>query len=538
MSAPNDDGLLLAGGLVVDGTGAPGRVGDIFVRDGLVRAVEPGTAATASAAGMAGPRRVRDVAGLVVAPGFVDIHTHSDLTLLSDPRGLSKVHQGVTTEVVGNCGLGVAPLPEGADRVAIRHAVSYLDLDPGVDWTWRDFPGYLAELTAAETGVNVAALVGHLVLHAAVCGFADRPAEPGELDRMSGLLRDALDAGAVGLSTGLAYAPLPYARPAELVALAAVTAKAGKVFTWHVRSYEDALLESVRQAVEVARATGCRTQISHLCAVGRRNWGAVNRALELVDAANAEGLSVGVDSYPYLHGNAPLAQLLPAWAQEGGTDAWTARLRDGGVRAAIREEWRDRPTTWDDISIAWTPGVEPGRADERIGRTVGQLARARGVDGDEVALDLLAELGTGVLMTAGGRSEDDLLTVLAHPAAVVASDGLSLDPGGVTGAGMPHPRSYGCFPRYLGRYARDLPDAIRRCTSAPAARVGLTDRGVLRPGARADIVVFDPARIRDTATFEAPHRFADGIELVLVNGVVAVDRGRHTGERAGQVLHA
>jgi len=541
VSAPSDDGLLLAGGLVVDGTGAPGRVADVLVHDGWVREVEPGAA---------GPRRVRDVTGLVVAPGFVDIHTHSDLTLLSDPRALSKVHQGVTTEVVGNCGLGVAPLPEGADRAAIRRAVSYLDLDPGVDWSWRDFPGYLAALAGDEpaggpggaktgvggTGVNVAALVGHLVLHAAVCGFADRAAGRGELDRMTGLLRDALDAGAVGLSTGLAYAPLPYARPEELVALGTVTARAGKVFTWHVRSYEDDLLDSVRQAVGVARATGCRTQISHLCAVGRRNWGAVNRALELVDAANAEGLSVGVDIYPYLHGNAPLAQLLPAWAQEGGTDAWTARLRDPAVRAAIREEWRDRPTTWDDISIAWTPGVRPGSADERIGRTVGQLARARDVSADEVALDLLAELGTGVLMTAGGRSEDDLLAVLAHPAAVVASDGLSLDPGGVTGAGMPHPRSYGCFPRYLGRYAGDLPDAIRRCTSAPAARVGLTDRGVLRPGAPADIVVFDPARIRDTATFEAPHRFADGIDLVLVNGVVTVDRGRHTGARAGRIL--
>lgn len=532
MSAPNGNALLLAGGLVVDGTGAPGRVADVLVHDGLVRAIGPGLAEP----GSAGPGRVRDVAGLVVAPGFVDIHTHSDLTLLSDPRGLSKVHQGVTTEVVGNCGLGVAPLPEDADRAAIRRAVSYLDLDPGVDWSWRDFPGYLTELGVAKTSVNVAALVGHLVLHAAVCGFADRAAGRSELDRMSGLLRDALDAGAVGLSTGLAYAPLPYARPDELVALATVTANAGKVFTWHVRTYEDGLVDSVKQAVDVARATGCRTQLSHLCAVGRRNWGAVNRALELVDAANAEGLSVGVDIYPYLHGSAPLAQLLPAWAQEGGTDAWTARLRDPAVRAAVREEWRDRPTTWDEISIAWTPGVRPGRADERIGRTVAQLARLRGVAADEVALDLLAELGTGVLMTAGGRSEDDLLAVLAHPAAVVASDGLSLDPGGVTGAGAPHPRSYGCFPRYLGRYAGVLPDAIRRCTSAPAARVGLTDRGVLRAGAPADIVVFDPARIRDTATFEAPHRFADGIDLVLVNGVVTVDRGRHTGARAGRVL--
>jgi N-acyl-D-amino-acid deacylase len=525
-------GLLLAGGLVFDGTGAPGMVADVLIRGGRVDAVGPGLAASGASGATAGAE-VRDVGGLAVAPGFVDIHTHSDLTLLSDPRALSKVHQGVTTEVVGNCGLGVAPLPEGADVRAIRRAVSYLDLDPRVDWAWRDVGGYLSAVEAARPGVNVAALVGHLALHAAVCGFDDRPAGRADLDRMSGLLRDALDAGAVGLSTGLAYAPLPYVVEAELVALAAVTARAGKVFTWHVRSYEDGLLDSVRQAVEVARATGCRTQISHLCAVGRRNWGAVNRALELVDAANADGLSVGVDIYPYLHGNAPLAQLLPAWAQGGGADVWTGRLRDGAVRSAIRAEWRDRPTTWDDISISWT---SRGALDARVGHTVAGLAAQRGVSGDDAALDLLAELGTGVMMTAGGRSEDDLRAVLAHPAAVVASDGLSLDPDGVTGAGMPHPRSYGCFPRYLHRYAEGLADGIRRCTSAPAARVGLADRGVLRPGAAGDVVVFDPDRVRDRATFAAPHRFADGIDLVVVNGAVAVERGRHTGARAGRVL--
>ena len=499
----------------------------MLVADGRVRAI--GTGQDVAGA------RVLDVSGRVVAPGFVDIHTHSDLTLLSDPRGLSKVHQGVTTEVVGNCGLGVAPLADGADRHAIRRAVSYLDLDPAIAWAWRDLDGYLTAVAATRPGLNVAALVGHLPLHAGVCGFADRPAGVAELDRMCGLLADALDAGAVGLSTGLAYAPLPYVVDEELLALAAVTARAGKVFAWHVRSYDDGLVDSVRQAVEVARATGCRTQVSHLCAVGRRNWGAVNRALDLVDAATADGLSVGVDIYPYLHGNAPLAQLLPAWAQEGGTDAWTVRLRDPGVRAAIREEWRDRPTTWDDVTISWT--VRPG-SDPDVGHSVARLAADRGTAGDEVALDLLAELGTGVMMTAGGRTEDDLRTVLAHPAAVVASDGLALDPGGPTGTGAPHPRSYGCFPRYLHRYAGGLADGVRRCTSAPAARVGLSDRGVLRPGAPADVVVFDPDRIRDRATFERPHQFAEGIDLVLVNGVVTVERGRHTGERAGRVLRA
>ncbi len=517
--------LLLVGGLVVDGTGTPGRVADVLIRAG--RIAEIGVGLTAEGV----PRR--DVSGRVVAPGFVDIHTHSDLTLLSDPRALSKVHQGVTTEVVGNCGMGVAPLPPDADRHAIRQAVSYLDLDPAIEWSWRDLDGYLAAVDAAGPGVNVAALVGHLVLRAAVCGFDDRAASAADVDRMCALLAEALDAGAVGLSTGLVYPPLPYATEEEMIRLAQVTARAGKIFTWHVRNYDDELLDSVQQALRVARASGCATQISHLAAVGRRNWGSVRRALDLVDAANADGLSVGVDIYPYLHGNAPLAQLLPASVTAGGADVWPARLHDPGVRAAVRQSWRTRPTGWDEITLSWTSRAGD---DPEVGHSIAELAAERGVDGDEVALDLLAELGTGAMMTAGGRSEDDLRTVLRHPAAVVASDGLSLDPDGITGSGVPHPRSYGTFPRYLHRYADDLPDAIRRCTSAPAARVGLTDRGVLRPGAAADVLVLDPDRLTDRATFTAPHQFAAGIDLVLVNGAVTVEQGRHTGTRNGHVL--
>lgn len=514
--------LLLTGGLVVDGTGAPPRRADVLVEGGVVTAVEARIQADV-------PRR--DAAGAVVCPGFVDIHTHSDLTLLSDPRGLSKVHQGVTTEVVGNCGLGVAP--PGPDPAGLREAVSYLDLDPGVDWPWHDLTGYLDAVAAAGPGVNVAAFVGHLPLHAAVCGFSDRPATTVDLGRMTGLLRDALDAGAVGLSTGLVYAPLPYATEEELLALARVTASRNKLFAWHIRNYDDHLIDSAAQAVRVARATGCRTQISHLQAVGPRNWGGVRRVLDLVDAANADGFDIGVDIYPYIHGNAPLAQLLPAWAQDGGPGVWMPLLRDPVVRNRVRTQWTDRDDRWGEITVSWTTRAVP---DPEVGRTVAELAAERGTTGGEVVLDILAELGMGVMMTAGGRDEADLLSVLAHPAAVVASDGQALDPDGVTGAGLPHPRSYGTFPRYLTRYgAGDLADAVRRCTSAPAARVGLADRGVLRVGAPADIVVFDPSELNDPATFTAPHRFADGIDLVLVNGVSTVDGGRHTGERAGTV---
>ncbi|WP_133116283.1 N-acyl-D-amino-acid deacylase family protein [Amycolatopsis antarctica] len=514
--------MLLRGGTVIDGSAAPALRADVLVRDGHVAAIGAGLDAR-------GARQV-DVTGAVVCPGFVDIHTHSDLTLLANPDAPSKVHQGVTTEVVGNCGLGVAPLPAGCDRAAIRAAVSYLDLDPDVAWPWDDIDGYLATLEKTPPSVNVATLVPHLVLHAATVGFGDRAPGPAELDALCGLLADALDAGAAGLSTGLVYAPLTFAREAELDALAAVTAARGKVFAWHVRSYDDDLVPSVRQAVDVARRTGCRTQISHLAAVGRRNWGTVRQALDLVDAARAEGFDIGVDVYPYLHGNAPLAQLLPASVQENGLDP--ARLVDPAVRAEVRQHWAHQPLGWAEITVSRVPDAAPV-----TGHTIAELAVIQARQPDEVALDLLAMYGTGVLIVAGGRSEDDLRTVLGHPATVVASDGLALDPHGVTGAGSPHPRSYGCFPRYLSRYAgADLPAAIARCTSRPAAIAGLTDRGVLRPGAPADLVVLRPELIRDTADFAEPQRYPDGIDLVLVGGEPVVVNGTHTGARPGSVL--
>ena len=270
--------LLLTGGLVVDGTGRDGTLADVRIVNGTIAEIGPHLAPGAE---------VRDVTGAVVAPGFVDIHTHSDLTLLSDPGAPSKIAQGVTTEVVGNCGLGAAPLPPGADLAAVRAAVSYLDLDPDVRWAWRDVDGYLDTVADAGPALNVATLVGHLPLHAGVVGFADGAATAAQRDRMAGLLGDALDAGALGLSTGLVYAPLTFADDDELGALAAVVADRDKVFTWHVRNYDDHLLPSVAQAVDIARRAGCRTQISHLAAVGRRNWGSVERALAAVDAANA-----------------------------------------------------------------------------------------------------------------------------------------------------------------------------------------------------------------------------------------------------------
>ena len=510
---------LLVGGTVVDGTGAPPRRADVLVRDGHIAAIGP----VPPAPGV----EVRDVAGAIVSPGFVDIHTHSDLTVLSGPQARSKVHQGVTTEVVGNCGLGVAPLPAGADVAEIRRLVSYLDLDPAVPLGWADTAGYLAAVRAARPSINIATLTGHLPLRGGVVGFADRPATTDELARMCDLLAASFEDGSVGLSTGLVYAPLCYSPDDELLALARVAATHDRVFAWHVRDYGDNLLPSVRQALDIAEQAGGRVQISHLTAVGRRNWDDLQRALDLVDAARSREAEVGVDIYPYLFGNAPLAQVLPSWAQEGGADAMAARLRDDDVRARIRDTWRHRAIGWDEITVSWVP--EGSSAESLVGQTIAAAG------GDEVALDLLATLTTSVLMIAGGRSENNLRAVLDHPAAVVASDGLCLDPDGVTGAGSPHPRSYGCFPRYLARYAKDVAAAVQRCTSAPARVIGL-DRGVLREGAVADVVVFAPDRLADAATFTDPQRYPDGIDLVMVGGEVVIDGGAHTGRRPGTAI--
>jgi N-acyl-D-amino-acid deacylase len=551
--------LLLTGGLVYDGAGTPGCVRDIGVADG--RLVLDAADLVAAIDLADGPVPTRDVSGLVVCPGIVDIHTHSDLTLLSNPLGASKIHQGVTTEVVGNCGLGLAPLPDpadpsaGADLAGIRAAVGYLDLDPAIRIGWRDTAGYLQALESARPAMNVATFVPHLPLHAGVVGLDDRPPTAGQLATMVALLDRELAAGAVGLSTGLVYAPLCYVEESELVALAEVVAGHGKLFAWHIKDYADDLIPSVQQAIRVARSSGCRLQISHLTAVGRRNWGAVTRALAEIDAARTDGCDIGVDIYPYLAGNAPLSQLLPDWAQEGGSEVFAPRLRDADVRDKVIASWEGHHWDWNDIIVNAVTGE---RADEPangafLGRTVAELSRTAGGDGtadaDRVALDLLAEYGASVLMVAFGRSDDDLRAVLAHPATVVASDGQALDPAGPTGAaGRPHPRSYSCFPRDLAHYANaagsddltagngDLADGIRRCTSAPAARVGLTDRGLLVGGHPADLLVFDPRTLADTATFDDPQQFADGIALVVVNGEIVLDNGIDTGARPGRVL--
>lgn len=517
--SPPAAALVLRGGTVIDGTGAPAIGADLLLAEGRVAALlPPGTEVAA---------RELDVRGKVVCPGFVDIHTHSDLTLLSDPRAQSKVRQGVTTEVVGNCGLGVVPRPV-RDRAGMRAAVAYLDLDPQVRLDQPDLAGYLDALERARPAVNVAALVAHLPLRWGVRQGEAGPVDDAGLARMRARLGDALDQGAVGLSTGLIYPPLQHADHRELCALAEVVAGRDKLFAWHIRDYTDRLLESVAEVLAVARETGCRTQISHLMSVGRRNRGVVLEALAMIERARDEGLDIGVDIYPYLAGNAPLAQLLPGWLPVGAERA--ALLREPETRQRIQAEWRHNPVGWDEIMMCAIPGDDPSL----VGRILAESAAELDRPADELALDLLAEYDNAVMMVAFGRAEEDLRAVLAHPATVVASDGQALADTGATAGGVPHPRSFGCFPRYLSDFAPDLVEGVRRCTSAPADRVGL-DRGRIRAGAAADLVVLDPDRLADRSSYTTPRVAPAGIELVLVGGR-PVREDQAPGNGAGAVI--
>jgi len=505
--------VIIRGGFVVDGTGAPGRIADVAIDDGRITAV-----------GDLRDRRdddVLDAAGLVVAPGFVDLHSHSDLSILGHPSGSSKVLQGVTTEVVGNCGLSVVPVASVAVATALRPTMTYCD-DPTVDWDWTGVSGYLARVAAADPAVGIRILAGHGALRASTVGFDERAATPGELEAMTALLDQALQEGAVGLSLGLMYPPSSYADEAELVALARVLAARDALLAVHLADYSGGLLDAVAAMIRVAEAGGCRLQISHLTAVGREHWGAVPRALALMDAAAARGVDVAADFYPYLAGSTNLSQLMPGWAMSGGPAALRARLAEPEQRARIVDHLADRE--WSDYLLVATPG-----SPDLDGLRIPEASAARGLAEPELVLDLLAAGDPTIV--AFGRSQHDLDAVMVHPASVLGSDGLAVDPQGTVGGAAPHPRFFGAFPALFEHAVREralltLEEAVRKCTSAPAERVRLRDRGRIEPGLRGDLVVFDRATIADRATYAVSRRVPDGIVAVVRGGVVVASRGR------------
>jgi dihydroorotase/N-acyl-D-amino-acid deacylase len=449
-----------------------------------------------------------DVAGRVIAPGFIDAHSHSDLQVLENRR--EKHMQGVTAEVVGNCGFSA--FPSGACDEAVREYANNI-LHGGKTWKWPDAGGYLADVEqASQSGVR--ALTGHGTLRTAFAGTRQGAVEAPVLDEMAAVLDACLAAGSVGFSTGLMYAPGSSAPREELHDLCSVTARRHAIYCTHMRSYSWDLLESTQEQLDLARSSGCRLQISHFQAVGRANWDKQSEALELMEQAARDGVDVEFDSYPYLAGSTVLSQLLPQPALEGGTAALIARLLNPAKRAEIAKATQDGMAQgWTDILIS---GVKSEANDRLVGQTVAEIAAERSCEPIQAVLDLLVEEEADVKMISFNQSEDNLRELLTHPRCTVISDGFYV-------SGRPHPRLFGTFPELLGKYCREkkwltLEQAVHKITAKPAARFGFLDAGRLRLGAQADLVVFDPQRIGSPATYSNPEQPPTGIERVYRKG--------------------
>ena len=527
--------ILIRGGMLYDGSGAPGVPGDLAISDGRIAAIAPRLAVPSG--------KIIAAEGLAVAPGFIDIKTHSDFTLPINPKAESKVRQGVTSEIIGHCGFSVAPCLPGKVELLRDY------LSPSAPWLpFREtsFADYLDSFPA--TAVNAGMLVGHNTLRLMVMGMADREPTTSELEQMIVLLEQGLNAGALGMSSGLFTPPGSYARPQEMAAFGHVLRRHRAAYFTHLRDESNKVLEAVQEAIQVAELCNVHVEIVHFKCSGMDNWGKARTALKMIADARARGLDVDCDAYPYAAGSNPLKNLLPQWVQAGGVPAMIERLRQPEMRKKIRADiardglnnWGRIPS-WDCVQISISPNLP-----QYAGRTIAQLAAERGQDRSNDPIDTLCDYladdkgSTRVLVTS--ISEDDILEIMASPLALIGSDGNCVAPYGEVGKGMPHPRFYGTFPRVIHHYVRErgalpLPLAIHKMTGTTARALKLADRGLLREGYRADVTIFDPADFRDRASYADPHQFPTGARTtVIVNGVPVVENAKHTGALPGRVL--
>jgi N-acyl-D-amino-acid deacylase len=531
--------LVIAHGHIIDGTGSPWYSGDVGIRDGRIAAI--GNLVTA-------PRkRTLDARGKVVAPGFIDMLGQSEMTILVDPRLPSKIYQGITTEVTGE-GESVAPVNDAmlaADRAGYEH----YRLTPD----WRTFRQYFARIEKQGMGINLASYVGATSVRRMVLGDADVQPTADQLEQMQALVHDAMRDGAVGLSTALQYAPAPYARTPELIALAGEAGKFGGIYATHMRSEGDGVLESIDEAAQIGREAHIPVEIWHLKAAGKANWGRMPQIVARIEQARAAGIDISANTYAYTAWFNTFSAFVPPWAHDGGDAQLIARLRDSAVRARVRKDMlspgkdsagEDWDNEWQEIpgpeaiqiAVVQNPELVPLQ-----GKRLSEVAAEWKEDPIDALCDILIKDNAFTEVAVFGMDEPDVLLALRQPWVSIDNDSQGTSPDGLLGQEHPHPRAYGTFPRILRKYVREekqltLADAIRKFSALAAQRMRLTDRGVLKQGMWADVVVFDPSTIRDQATFENPNQFSEGMEFVLVNGVPVIEGGKMTGALPGKVL--
>jgi N-acyl-D-amino-acid deacylase len=509
--------LVIRGGNMIDGAGAPAVEMDVAVSGGRFAAV---------ARRIADKGTVEiDARGLAVAPGFIDIHSHGDGSLFSDPRSESVIRQGVTTIVVGQ---------DGSSRFPSRRTGD----DEG---GYASYAALGAAIDRLPSSVNVASMIGLGSIRGIVVGADDRPATPDELQRMLTMVRDAIASGACGASSGLEYTPGAFASRAELAALCAPLAAARLPYATHMRNEDDRLLDAIDESIDVARQARCPLQISHLKTQGPRNWGKLDEVFRRIDTARRGGMDIMFDRYPYIAYQTGLTNLFPVWSRDGGTAAFFRRLDDTSTSDRIRREALAKVELiggWDNVLIS---GVGRGGDTTAEGKRLGAFAQSKGSDPYDATVALLRSSNGSVGMVGFAMSEHNLERILAHPLGMVCSDGGAFAIDGASRRGSPHPRGLGTFPRVLGRYVRErkaltLEQAVRKMSALPASRIRLGDRGRIAPKLAADIVVFDPATVTDKATFEDPFQYPEGIHVVIVNGVVAFRDGARTANGSGKAL--
>jgi dihydroorotase/N-acyl-D-amino-acid deacylase len=526
---------IIRNGHIIDGTGSPWYGADIAIRGGHIAAIGKLDSSAA--------KEKIDAGGMVVAPGFIDMLGQSEISILVNSHLPSKIYQGITTEITGEGG-SAAPLTDRI-RAADHETYEHYKIDP----SWTTFREFFTRLEKQGMGINLASYVGATQVRRAVIGDNDRAPTSSELDRMKALVREAMYDGTVGVSTSLQYAPAPYASTEELIALAAEGAKLGGIYATHMRDEGNSIIAAIDEAIRIGRQAHTSVEVWHLKAAGRQNWGRMPEVVAHIDQARRSGVDVAADTYAYTAWFNSFSAFIPPWAHDGGDAKLIERLKDPATRARIRKDMQTPSSSWDNeweevtgpeailLSVVQNASLLPLQ-----GKTISQIAKLWNKDPIDTILDLLIEDHATTEVAVFGMAESDVRLALQQPWVSVCNDSQGTAPDGLLGQEHPHPRAYGTFPRILRKYVREdgaltLPDAIRKFTALPASRLRLADRGVIKVGMWADVVVFDPDVITDRATFDQPNQLSQGMEYVLVNGVTVIEHGRMTGALPGKVIH-